>query len=62
MTLATEQARVCRRLLRLVELGFRELGELFDDPACRTAPEALRIAPTARAATGPRASTLANAK
>jgi hypothetical protein len=51
MTLVTEQARVCQRLIRLVELGFPELGELFDDPTCRTAREVLRIAPTARAAT-----------
>ena len=50
MTLVTEQAKVCQRLIRLVELGFPELGELFDDPVCRTAREVLRIAPTARAA------------
>ena len=37
MILVTEQARVCQRLIRLVELGFPELGELFDDPTCRTA-------------------------
>jgi hypothetical protein len=41
MTLVSEQARVCQRLLRLVELGFPELGELFDDPTCRTARELL---------------------
>jgi transposase len=61
MTLVTEQARVCQRLIRLVELGFPELGELFDDPVCRTAREVLRIAPTARAATRRRTATLANA-
>jgi transposase len=61
MTLVTEQAKVCQRLLRLVELGFPELGELFDDPTCRTAREVLRIAPTARAATRRRTSTLADA-
>ena len=61
MTLVTEQAKVCQRLLRLVELGFPELGELFDDPTCRTAREILRIAPTARAATRRRTATLANA-
>lgn len=61
MTLVTEQAKVCQRLLRLVELGFPELGELFDDPTCRTAREVLRIAPTARAATKRRTATLANA-
>src|SRR5262249_41051622 len=36
MTLVAEQAKVCQRLVRLVELGFPELGELFDDPTCRT--------------------------
>ncbi len=61
MTLVTEQAKVCQRLIRLVELGFPELGELFDDPTCRTARQVLRIAPTARAATRRRTSTLANA-
>jgi len=61
MTLVTEQARVCQRLIRLVELGFPELGELFDDPACRTAREVLRIAPTAAVARRKRVSTLADA-
>ncbi|HEV8699455.1 MAG TPA: IS110 family transposase [Candidatus Limnocylindrales bacterium] len=61
MTLVTEQAKVCQRLIRLVELGFPELGELFDDPTCRTAREVLRIAPTARAATRRRTTSLANA-
>lgn len=61
MTLVTEQAKVCQRLIRQVELGFPELGELFDDPTCRTAREVLRIAPTARAATRRRTATLANA-
>jgi transposase len=61
MTLVTQQAKVCQRLIRLVELGFPELGELFDDPACRTAREVLRIAPTARSAVRRRSSTLADA-
>lgn len=61
MTLVTEQARVCQRLIRLVELGFPELGELFDDPACRTAREVLRVAPTAAVARSKRTSTLAKA-
>ena len=61
MTLVTEQARLCQRLVRLVELGFPELGELFDDPTCRTARAVLRIAPTARAATRRRTATLADA-
>jgi transposase len=61
MILVQEQARVCQRLIRLVELGFPELGELFDDPTCRTAREILRVAPTATAAVRRRTSTLANA-
>ena len=61
MRLVTEQARVCQRLIRLVELGFPELGELFDDPACRTAREVLRVAPTAAVARRRRTSTLADA-
>ena len=61
MTLVTEQARVCQRLIRLVELGFPELAELFDDPACRTAREVLRVAPTAAVARRRRLSTLADA-
>ena len=61
MRLVTEQARVCQRLVRLVELGFPELGELFDDPACRTAREVLRVAPTAAVARKRRVSTLADA-
>jgi transposase len=61
MTLVTEQAKVCQRLIRLVELGFPELGELFDDPTCRTAREVLRIAPTARQAVRRRTASLANA-
>jgi transposase len=61
MTLVTEQGRVCQRLHRLVELGFPELGELFDDPTCLTAREVLRRAPTAEAARRRRTSTLADA-
>jgi transposase len=61
MTLVAEQARVCQRLYRLVELGFPELRELFDDPTCRTARAVLRLAPTARAATHRRTATLADA-
>jgi transposase len=60
-TLVAEQAKVCQRLYRLVELGFPELRELFDDPTCRTARAVLRIAPTARAAARRRTATLADA-
>jgi transposase len=61
MTLVAEQARVCQRLHRLVELGFPELGEVFDDPTCLTARQVLRLAPTAEAARHRRTSTLADA-
>lgn len=61
MTLVTEQAKVCQRLHRLVDLGFPELGEVFDDPTCRTAREVLRVAPTAHDATRRRTATLADA-
>jgi len=61
MTLVSEQAKVCQRLHRLVELGFPELGELFEDPTCRTAREVLRIAPTAATARRRRTTTLADA-
>jgi transposase len=61
MTLVAEQAKVCQRLHRLVELGFPELRELFDDPTCRTARAVLRLAPTAHAATRRRMATLADA-
>jgi transposase len=61
MTLVAEQAKLCQRLYRLVELGFPELRELFEDPTCRTARAVLRLAPTAAAATRRRTSTLANA-
>jgi len=61
MTLVTEQARVCQRLVRVVDLGFPELGELFEDPVCRTGREVLRMAPTAAVARRKRVSTLADA-
>jgi transposase len=61
MTLVEEQAKVCQRLHRLVELGFPELGEVFEDPTCLTAREVLRLAPTAAAARRRRTSTLADA-
>ena len=61
MPLVEEQAKACQRLYRLVELGFPELRELFDDPTCRTARAVLRIATTARVAVRRRTATLADA-
>ncbi len=61
MTLVDEQARVTQRLVRLVEIGFPELGDLFSDPLGRLGREVLRVAPTAGAASRRRTATLANA-
>jgi transposase len=61
MTLVDEQARVTQRLVRLVEIGFPELGDLFSDPLGRLGREILRVAPTAGAASRRRTATLANA-
>ena len=57
--LVKEQAQVRNKLLRLVEIGFPELAECFEDPLCETALAVLREAPTARAAARKRVSTLA---
>lgn len=61
MRLVRDQANVCQRLLRLIEIGFPELKEAFEDPTCDTALAVLREAPTARAAVRRRLSTLADA-
>ncbi len=62
MTLVQEQARCCQRILRLVDIGFPELQDAFEDPSCATAIALLRVAPTARAAAAKRPVTLAKAK
>lgn len=61
MRLVEEQSRLCNRILRLVDLGFPELGEAFEDPTCRTAMALLKVAPTARAAARRSVATLARA-
>jgi transposase len=58
--LVKEQAQVRQKLLRLVEIGFPELKECFEDPLCETALAVLREAPTARVASRKRVSTLAD--
>jgi hypothetical protein len=50
MRLVEEQAKLCQRIRRLIEIGFPELGEVFEDPICDTAIAVLRRAPTARVA------------
>jgi transposase len=59
MTLVTEQAKVCQRIQRLIDLGFPELRDAFDDPTCVSALAVLRQAPTAAALRRKRSSTLA---
>ena len=59
--LVKEQAQVRQKLLRLVEIGFPELKECFEDPLCETALAVLREAPTARTAARKRVTTLADA-
>jgi transposase len=61
MRLVRDQANVCQRLTRLIEIGFPELKEAFNDPTCDTALAILRQAPTARSAGRRRLGTLADA-
>jgi transposase len=62
MTLVTEQAKVCQRLQRLIDLGFPELGDVFEDPGCASAVAVLRLAPTAAAVRRKQLATLAAVK
>jgi transposase len=59
--LVREQGQIRQRLQRLVEIGFPELKECFDDPTCETALAVLREAPTARSAVRRHLSSLAGA-
>lgn len=61
MTLVGEQAQVRQRITRLIELGFPELEQAYDDPTCISALAVLRAAPTAQAASRRRPATLAQA-
>ena len=62
MTLVTEQAKVCQRILRLVDLGFPELGKAYEDPTCASALAVLRAVPTAAEAVRRRSTTIAEAR
>lgn len=62
MTLVQEQARTCQRILRLIDIGFPELREAYDDPSCVSAIALLRVAPTARTAARRQVATLAKAR
>ena len=62
MRLVREQAEVCQRIQRLIDLGFPELREVWEDPACVSALAVLRKAPTAPAVARLRFETLAGLK
>jgi len=61
MHLVEEQSRVCQRISRLIELGFPELEQAYDDPTCTSALAVLRLAPTAAAVARKKVGTLADA-
>jgi len=62
MRLVREQAEVGQRIHRLIDLGFPELREAWDDPTCVSALAVLRKAPTASAVSRLRLDTLASLK
>ena len=61
MHLVEEQSRVDNKITRLIELGFPELEQAYDDPTCQSALAVLRLAPTAAAVARKRVATLADA-
>ena len=62
MRLVEEQSRLRNRITRLIEIGFPELEQAYEDPTCVSALAVLREAPTARAAARKRPETLAHAE
>jgi transposase len=62
MRLVREQAEVCQRIQRLIDFGFPELREAWDDPTCVSALAVLRKAPTAQRVARLRLDTLAAVK
>ena len=61
MRLVEDQSRVLNRIQRLIDLGFPELAQAYDDPTCVSALAILRAAPTAAVAARKRSATLARA-
>ena len=62
MKLVEQEAEICQRIRRLVDLGFPELQDEYDDPTCRSALALLSVAPTAREAARKHVGTLAKAR
>jgi transposase len=61
MHLVEDQSRVDNKITRLIELGFPELEQAYDDPTCQSALAVLRLAPTAAAVARKRVATIADA-
>jgi transposase len=61
MHLVEEQSRVDNKIHRLIELGFPELEQAYDDPTCTSALAVLRLAPTAAAVARKHVETIADA-
>ena len=61
MRLVEDQARILTRIGRLIDLGFPELAQVYDDPTCVSALAVLRVAPTALVASRKHPETLAKA-
>jgi len=59
MKLVEQQAEICQRIRRLIDLGFPELQDAYDDPTCTSALALLATAPTARDAARKQVRTLA---
>lgn len=62
MKLVEQQAEICQRIRRLIDLGFPELQDEYDDPTCVSALALLATAPTARQAARKQVKTLAAAR
>ena len=61
MRLVEEQSQIDNKITRLIELGFPEIEQAYDDPTCQSALAVLRLAPTAPAVARKRVTTLADA-
>jgi transposase len=61
MRLVEDQSRVLNRIQRLVDIGFPEIAQVYDDPTCGSALAVLRVAPTAAVAARKRPESLAKA-
>jgi transposase len=62
MKLVEQQAQICQRIRRLIDLGFPELQDEYDDPTCTSALALLATAPTARDVARKQVKTLASAR